>query len=97
MVYYTKNDYLSEEIPFQRVLRLISQKSKVRPIPYRNGFRLCCTAHNDRNPSLIIFEGDDGCVLLKCFAGCSADDICAAIGLTLRDLFSRRSRGKYRG
>ncbi len=97
MPYCTRNDYLSEEIPFQRVLRLISQKSKVRPIPYRNGYTLCCPAHSDRDPSLGISEGDDGRALLYCFAGCTIHDICAAIGLTPKDLFPRKSRGNYRG
>ncbi|TWI58697.1 hypothetical protein IQ22_00405 [Pseudomonas duriflava] len=47
----------------------------------------CCPAHQDKNPSLGIKECDDGTVLLKCWAGCTATDITAAIGLDLRDLF----------
>lgn len=41
----------------------------------------------DRNPSLSIREGDGGRVLLFCHAGCSIEQICAAMGLRLRDLF----------
>ena len=33
-------------------------------------------AHADRGPSLSIAEGDDGVVLLHCFAGCSVEDVC---------------------
>ncbi len=46
-----------------------------------------CPAHEDRNPSLSVAEGDDGRVLLKCFAGCSLESIVAAIGLQTADLF----------
>ena len=41
-----------------------------------------CPAHLDDNPSLSISEGTGGKVLAKCFAGCSFDDIRAALGLT---------------
>jgi hypothetical protein len=46
-----------------------------------------CPAHADRSPSLSISEGDDGRVLLRCFSGCTVDEITAALGLSLRDLF----------
>lgn len=46
----------------------------------------CCPAHDDKNPSLSIREGENGKVLLKCFAGCLNTAICAAIGLTMSDL-----------
>jgi hypothetical protein len=49
-----------------------------------------CPAHEDGNASLSISEGDDGRVLLKCFAGCSTDDIVAAVGLKMADLFPAR-------
>lgn len=47
----------------------------------------CCPAHDDKTPSLSIKEGEDGTVLLKCWAGCTAAEITGAIGLDLRDLF----------
>lgn len=50
-------------------------------------FSARCPAHDDRSPSLLIREAEDGRLLLKCFAGCSADDVVSAIGLTLADLF----------
>ena len=51
------------------------------------GYQACCPAHEDRGPSLSLREGDDGRVLLHCFAGCSAGAVMAAIGLTMADLF----------
>jgi len=45
-------------------------------------------AHGNRkSPALSISEGNDGAVLIKCHAGCGADDIVGAIGLDLKDLF----------
>lgn len=50
------------------------------------GYVACCPAHDDRHPSLSISEGQRG-VLVKCWAGCRLQDITAAVGLTVRDLF----------
>lgn len=48
-----------------------------------------CPAHQDRSPSLSVRELDDR-VLIHDFAGCSASDVLAAVGLSLRDLFEDR-------
>lgn len=45
-----------------------------------------CPAHEDREPSLSVGPGDDG-ILVHCFAGCTPEEICRALGFTLRDLF----------
>ena len=47
----------------------------------------CCPAHDDKSPSLKITETSDAVVLLKCWAGCTAAEIVASLGLELRDLF----------
>jgi hypothetical protein len=57
-----------------------------------------CPAHEDRLPSLRITPTGDK-VLIHCFAGCEIVAICAAIGITLQDLFAddlprSRSRAK---
>jgi hypothetical protein len=49
-----------------------------------------CPAHDDRSPSLAIKEGDDGRVLLHCFAGCETQDVLATIGLTFADIMPER-------
>jgi len=46
-----------------------------------------CPAHPDKKASLSISEGKDGRILLKCFAGCTVEAICEALGLTSSDLF----------
>ena len=43
-------------------------------------------SHGDRNRSLSVREAKDGWVTLKCFTGCTRDEILSAMGLHIRDL-----------
>jgi len=52
-----------------------------------HGWVARCPAHDDREPSLSLSEGDDGRALLHCHAGCPTEHILAAVGLELRELF----------
>ena len=52
------------------------------------GYISKCPAHSDRHPSLSITQGEDGKILLYCFAGCNVNEICSAIGLKVTDLFN---------
>ncbi|KWT62886.1 hypothetical protein ADL21_06265 [Streptomyces albus subsp. albus] len=45
-----------------------------------------CPAHEDRSPSLSVTSGREG-VLLRCHAGCTTEEVVAALGLTMADLF----------
>lgn len=45
-----------------------------------------CPAHTDKSPSFSVSEGAKG-VLLKCWAGCTVEEICRSLGLEQRDLF----------
>ncbi|MDH3380356.1 MAG: CHC2 zinc finger domain-containing protein, partial [Gammaproteobacteria bacterium] len=56
-----------------------------------------CPAHDDRSPSLSVRLADDGRWLVHCFAGCSAGEICAPLGITLRDLFPKDGPKGHRG
>ncbi len=49
-----------------------------------------CPAHADKNPSLAIAEGERG-LLVKCWAGCTLDEITRALGLTVSELFYDRN------
>jgi hypothetical protein len=51
------------------------------------GWQARCPAHGDRSPSLSIREAEDGRILLHCFAGCKAQEICDALHIPLRELF----------
>ncbi|MDD5677884.1 MAG: DUF5906 domain-containing protein, partial [Kiritimatiellae bacterium] len=55
-----------------------------------NGWSAHCPAHEDRNASLSISEGRDGRVLLHCHANCPTEQIVAAMGLKMGDLFPPR-------
>jgi len=61
--------------------------------PKWNGasFHARCPAHDDHRDSLTGSRGDDGRALLNCHAGCAFDQIVAALGLTMSDLFERRN------
>ena len=51
------------------------------------GYKCRCPAHDDNSPSLSVKEGDDGTVLVHCFAGCNATAVVHSIDLELKDLF----------
>jgi len=59
-----------------------------------SGYSALCPAHDDHEQSLSVSEGKDGRVLLKCHRGCKTENIVAAIGLTMADLFPRKSNSK---
>jgi 5S rRNA maturation endonuclease (ribonuclease M5) len=52
-----------------------------------DGWKTRCPAHNDKTPSLTITEGTDGRALLHCHRGCDIKQICAALGITEKELF----------
>ena len=58
-----------------------------------------CPAHDDRSPSLAIKDGDDGRVLIHCFAGCDTENILTAIGMVFSDIMPERigTEHHYRG
>jgi hypothetical protein len=58
------------------------------------GYLACCPAHDDRNPSLRISDGDNGKVIVNCKAGCSQDAVIAA--LTERGLMLPESTIEHR-
>src|SRR6185437_3793894 len=55
-----------------------------------HGWTAKCPAHEDRTASLSVTAGDDGRVLMHCFAGCGVADVIAAAGLSMADLFVKR-------
>ncbi len=81
--------------PLERVLEAL----EVARGPDESGERWAfCPAHDDRRtPNLHVREAQDGGVLLHCFAGCSQDEVLAALeerGVRRRDLFPQ---GGYAG
>jgi hypothetical protein len=75
--------------PVEKVLGQLGSARK------SNGsWKALCPAHEDREPSLSVSEGDDGRALLKCFAGCKTENIVAELGLEMKDLFAERNGGR---
>ena len=76
-----------------RPVRLLLER-----VETRNGSYLAlCPAHEDREPSLSVGEGDDGRALIKCFAGCTSQHITDALSLQMSDLFEHRNGVPARG
>jgi hypothetical protein len=74
------------EHPIDRVLDAI--RAQGGSVKQSGGQWMCtCPAHDDRNPSLSVKQGDDGRVLLHCHRGCSVESVVDVLGLDLRDLF----------
>lgn len=72
---------------------LLARLERVKPSGPNRWIAACpgpLHRRGDRNPSLSIATGDDGRVLLRCFAGCDVSAIVGAVGLTLSDLFPPR-------
>ncbi len=63
---------------------LLSRLQKVKK--RAGGFEACCPAHEDKDPSLSVGDGDT-CVVMYCWTGCSPKSIVEAVGLQLSDMF----------
>lgn len=75
----------------------LAEQAKLQPRQRANGeWRMHCPAHHDDNPSLDIREGERG-LLLQCRAGCSVEAICAALGISVSDLFFEKQSSSTRG
>jgi hypothetical protein len=73
-----------------QVEQLLSRLARVKG---RNGsWTACCPAHDDKGPSLAVREGEDGRVLLHCFAGCETAAVLGALGMDMTDLFPPDSK-----
>lgn len=62
------------------------------------GYSARCPAHEDKNASLSIKQGDNGGVVLHCHAGCTPEQVVGALGLSMKDLFpdGDKPRQEYR-
>ncbi|MBI3836046.1 MAG: DUF3987 domain-containing protein [Planctomycetes bacterium] len=59
-----------------------------------DGWSARCPAHDDRTASLSIGVGEDGRVLLHCFAGCAVNDICSALEIQSSELFANSANNQ---
>ena len=71
---------------------LTAANCKPRPLGANGRYMASCPAHDDRKPSLIVTPGENGKVLVHCYAGCSTQEVLSALGLTMADLFADTGR-----
>jgi hypothetical protein len=93
MEYYNPYFKKPEAHYFKAILLTIAHRTNHQPKLYGRGYLVRCPSHNDTNPSLSIAEGNDGRILLKCFAGCTIKDICHSLDIEIRDLFPHTKKG----
>jgi hypothetical protein len=73
--------------PLNNLLAALSA-ADCRPRQLGANWLASCPVHDDRKPSLSVSVGQDGCVLLHCFAGCSTQQVAEALGLRMSELFA---------
>lgn len=80
----------------QRVLYALAAQGK-HPKRVGEVYKARCPAHSDERPSLEVSQGEKGALIVCRSVGCSADDIVAALGLTMADLFDQKQLGNGGG
>lgn len=81
--------------PIDRLLNRLERVTERQSKKGLNQWQALCPAHGDKTPSLAITECHDGTVLVKCWAGCQANEIVKALGLTLKDLFNHSTNSNH--
>jgi hypothetical protein len=76
----------TQTAPLTPVELVLSKLPDAKPSPNGRDWQARCPAHDDRNPSLSIAEGEDGRALLRCHAGCATEAVVAAMGIRMADL-----------
>ncbi len=76
--------------PQMNVDLILSRLERVK-VTGRDSWMACCSAHEDKNPSLSISVRNEK-ILLHCWAGCASLDVLQAIGLDFSDLFTDKDR-----
>ncbi len=71
-----------EDLPFDILTKRLTNLRGYRP-----NVAACCPAHRDTNPSLSVTELSDGKILLHCHAGCSTEEVLAAVDLDFSHLY----------
>mgnify|MGYP007100053510 CR=1 FL=1 len=74
-----------------RIIQALESRGS-HPRKSGSGWSARCPAHDDRDPSLTVSEGDDGRALVCCHAGCSHIAIAEALGLKEHELFENSER-----
>lgn len=84
--------------PFDAVVARADRPVEKNPAPGLNRAMVClCPAHQDKRPSLLVSETEDGRVLMHCRAGCAFDEVRQAFGFEPIDLIPEQLRYSRQG
>ncbi len=73
--------------PIETLLSRLDRVQQTRA----NGWKSRCPAHNGDGQSMSVTHGDNGYILIRCWAyQCDVADILAAVGMNVGDLFPER-------
>lgn len=94
MYNYTKNsiDSQDQSTGLIEILSLIAGNNIHTTKRSGKSYMVNCPAHRDTHASLAIAEGYDSRILLHCFAGCTAQEICNSLGIKINALFPKKAR-----
>lgn len=84
----------------EQLERLLSRLDKVEKLPpqqHQARYKACCPAHDDKNPSLSVTLSQRDTILLRCWSGCSVEEIVSAVGMDMQDLFPKDTRVHHVG
>lgn len=71
----------------ERLLSGLQKVERLSPGNHQARYRACCPAHDDKKPSLSITLANSDAILIKCWSGCSTEDVVGALGMEMTDLF----------
>lgn len=71
----------------ERLLSGLQKVERLSPGNHQARYRACCPAHDDKNPSLSITLANSDAILIKCWSGCSTEEVVGALGMEMTDLF----------
>ena len=74
---------------------LLEKLDKATKTP-SGGWKACCPAHEDENPSLTVSVGTDGKILMNCKAGCDFTQVVEALGMKPGDFFPEKGNHRKR-
>ncbi len=70
--------------------KLVSKLNHAKEVKARKGHTrswvALCPSHDDKSPSLCIDEADNGKILIKCWAGCGANEVIDSVGMKYHDV-----------
>ena len=81
-----QNNFNSSIAPLENLLNRLENVQK-----RGERYRAKCPAHGGKNTgTLSVSETNEGKILIKCWVGCSAQEVLSSIGLEMSDLFPER-------